>query len=83
MFDDVKLVPGAAVKTAGVGAVAVQLYDLVCWNTGNLMQIVDVTVKEGEITGKLDLDDQILATPAVANGAIYVRSNTKIYKVAK
>ena len=47
------------------------------------MQIVDVTVKEGEITGKLDLDDQILATPAVANGAIYVRSNTKIYKVAK
>ena len=48
-----------------------------------LMQVVDVTAKEGEITGKLDLDDQILATPAVAHGAIYVRSNTKIYKVAK
>ncbi len=57
-----------------------QLY---CVSETGLLQIVDTTVKEGEITGTLDLDDQILATPAIANGAVYLRSNTKIYKVAK
>ena len=53
------------------------------FNEAGLMQVVDTTSKEGEVVGKLNLDDQILATPAVANGAIYVRSNTKIYKVAR
>ena len=53
------------------------------FNEAGLMQVVDTTTKEGEVVGKLNLDDQILATPAVANGAIYVRSNTKIYKVAR
>ena len=53
------------------------------FNEKGLMQVVDTTVNEGEVVGKLDLDDQILATPAIANGAIYARSNTKIYKVAK
>ena len=57
-----------------------QLY---CVSETGLLQAVDTTAKEGEITGTLDLDDQILATPAIANGAIYLRSNTKIYKVAK
>jgi hypothetical protein len=47
------------------------------------MQVVDTTAKEGEIVGKLNLDDQILGSPAVGGGAIYVRTNTKIYKVAK
>jgi len=56
---------------------------LYCVNEVGLLQAVDTTAKEGEITGKLDLDDQILATPAIANGAIYLRSNTKVYKVAK
>ena len=62
--------------------VAAGKYLFIFSETG-LMQVVDTTAKEGEVVGKLDLDDQILATPAVANGAIYARSNTKIYKVAK
>jgi len=62
--------------------VAAGKYIFIFSETG-LMQVVDTTAKEGEVVGKLDLDDQILATPAVANGAIYARSNTKIYKVAK
>ena len=48
-----------------------------------LMQVVDTTAPEGEVVGKLNLDDQILGTPAAANGALYVRSNSKLYKVAK
>ena len=47
------------------------------------MQVVDTTAKEGEIIGKLSRADQILGSPAVGGGAIYVRTNTKIYKVAK
>jgi outer membrane protein assembly factor BamB len=53
------------------------------FNEKGLMQVVDTRGKEGEITGTLKLDDQILGSPAVGGGAIYVRSNTKIYKVAK
>jgi len=45
--------------------------------------VVDTTAPEGEVVGKLNLDDQILGTPAAANGALYVRSNSKLYKVAK
>ena len=53
------------------------------FNEAGLMQVVDTTAKEGEIVGKLNLDDQILGSPAVGGGAIYVRTNTKIYKVAR
>ena len=52
-------------------------------NEAGLMQIVDTTAEEGEITGKLDLGEQVLGSPAVSNGALYVRSNSKLYKVAK
>jgi outer membrane protein assembly factor BamB len=53
------------------------------FNEKGLMQVVDTRGKEGELVGTLKLDDQILGSPAVGGGAIYVRSNTKIYKVAK
>tara|TARA_Y100000588_G_scaffold93042_1_gene100597 strand:- start:18896 stop:20092 length:1197 start_codon:yes stop_codon:yes gene_type:complete len=53
------------------------------FNETGLMQVVDTAKGEDGEIRTLNLDDQILATPAVANGAIYVRSNSKIYKVAK
>ena len=56
---------------------------LYCFNEAGLLQVVDTTAKEGEIVGKLNLNDQILGSPAVGGGAIYVRTNTKIYKLAK
>ena len=52
-------------------------------NEAGLMQIVDTTAEEGEITGKLDLGEQVLGSPAVGSGALYLRSNSKLYKVAK
>ena len=52
-------------------------------NEAGLVQIVDTTAEEGEITGKLDLGEQVLGSPAVSNGALYMRSNSKLYKVAK
>jgi outer membrane protein assembly factor BamB len=56
---------------------------LYCVNEAGLLQIVDTRGKEGEITGTLNLDDQILGSPAVGGGAIYVRSNAKIYKISE
>ena len=57
-------------------ATATHLY---CVNEAGLLQVVDTRGKEGEITGKLNLDDTILGSPAVDGGALYLRSNTKIY----
>jgi len=61
-------------------ATATHLY---CVNEAGLLQVVDTRGKEGEITGTLNLDEQILASPAVGQGALFIRSNTKIYKIAR
>ena len=61
-------------------ATATHLY---CVNEAGLLQVVDTRGKEGEITGTLNLDDTILGSPAVSGGAIYLRSNTKIYKISE
>ena len=52
-------------------------------NEAGLLQVVDTEAEEGEIVGKLNLNDQILGSPAVGKGAIYIRSNTKVYKISK
>jgi len=52
-------------------------------NERGLIQVVDTETEEGEIVGTLNLDEQILGSPAVGGGALYLRSNTKVYKIAK
>jgi hypothetical protein len=52
-------------------------------NERGLMQVVDTEAEEGAIVGTLNLDEQILGSPAVGGGALYLRSNTKVYKIAK
>ncbi len=61
-------------------ATATHLY---CVNEAGLVQVVDTRSKEGELTGTLDLGEQILASPAAGAGAIYLRSNTKIFKISE
>ena len=46
-------------------------------------QVVDLTAPEGDISGKMDLGEMIQCSPAVANGALYVRSNSRIWKIAR
>ena len=48
-----------------------------------LAQVVDLTAPEGAISGKMDLGEMIQWSPALANGALYVRSNLRIWKIAK
>jgi outer membrane protein assembly factor BamB len=52
-------------------------------NEVGLIQVVDTEAEEGEIVGTLNLDEQILGSPAVGGGAFYLRGNTKVYKIAK
>ena len=45
--------------------------------------VLDIRGDKPKILAKNDLDDKIQATPAVANGAIYLRSDNKLYCVGK
>jgi len=47
-----------------------------------LGQIVDVSGEgEAKITGTIELEDTILCTPALANGAVFVRSDAHLWKL--
>lgn len=55
---------------------------LVFFNEHGLGQVVKLGGEKGEIVGKGDLGETILGTPAVSNGAIYVRSDKHLWKIA-
>ena len=49
-----------------------------------VVRVVDVTKPEGgQVISELDLGQTILCTPAIANGALYVRSDAKLWKLIK
>ena len=53
-------------------------------NEKGVVRVVDVTKPEGgQITSEFDLGQTILCTPAIANGALYLRSDAKLWKFAK
>lgn len=56
---------------------------LYCVNEKGLLQVVDTSQPEGALVGELDLGKTVLCTPAVAHGAIYVRSDAKLWKLGK
>ncbi len=45
--------------------------------------VVKVGEEKGEIVGSGELGETILCTPAIANGALYVRSDGHLWKIAK
>ena len=52
-------------------------------NEAGLVQVVELGAKEGKVVATLDLGDEILCSPAAADGALYVRSNTKLHKIGR
>jgi outer membrane protein assembly factor BamB len=56
---------------------------LYCVNEKGLLQVVDTTAPEGAVTSEVDLGKTILGTPSIAHGAIYVRSDGKLWKLGK
>ena len=56
---------------------------LYCVNEKGLAQVVDTTKPEGEVVSECDLGEAIVGTPSIANGAIYFRSDTRLWKFGK
>ena len=60
---------------------------IVAVNEKGLVQVVDVTAPEGAIIGKLDLKEQlsanenVLCTPSLSGGAIYLRGDGHLWKL--
>ena len=56
---------------------------LYCVNEKGLLQVVDTAAPQGAMVSELDLGKTILGTPAIDNGAIFVRSDGKLWKLGK
>jgi outer membrane protein assembly factor BamB len=52
-------------------------------NDAGLTQVVDVSGPEGLVVSENDLAEEMLGSPAYANGAIYLRGVTHVFKVAE
>ncbi|MBT6957417.1 MAG: PQQ-binding-like beta-propeller repeat protein, partial [Opitutae bacterium] len=51
------------------------------FNEAGLGQVIDSSGKEGKIVSKVDLGETILSTPAISNGALFVRSDEHLWKL--
>jgi len=54
-----------------------------CVNEKGLLQVVDTSAPEGVLASELDLGKTVLSTPSIAGGALYVRSDEKLWKLGK
>lgn len=48
-----------------------------------LAQVVDIRSDPGKVVAENKLDDEVLGTPAVADGALYVRGRKYLWKIAE
>lgn len=56
---------------------------LYVFNEKGLGQCVRITGETGEVVSELDLGQTILGTPAIANDALYIRSDGQLWKLGK
>jgi len=50
-------------------------------NERGIFQTIDPEASEGKVTQEIELNESVLTTPAISNGAIYVRSDAKLWKL--
>lgn len=53
-----------------------------CASEKGVVQVVDPAKPEGQVVSELELGESILSTPAISGGALYLRSDTKLWKLA-
>ncbi|QDT96664.1 outer membrane protein assembly factor BamB family protein [Gimesia aquarii] len=51
-------------------------------NEKGLLQVVQLGTDKGEVTGDIDLKETILATPAIANNSLFIRSDKHLWKIS-
>jgi outer membrane protein assembly factor BamB len=56
---------------------------LYCVNEEGTLSVVDISGEGGEIVSTYDLGETVLCTPAIVDGAIYVRSDNHLWKIAE
>lgn len=54
---------------------------LFCVSEKGLLQVVDTASPEGQVVSELNLGQMILATPSISRGALYLRSDAKLWKI--
>ena len=55
---------------------------LFIFNEEGLCQVIDISLKsEGKVLKEIDLKDTILCTPAADQGSLFVRSDSKLWKI--
>ncbi len=47
-----------------------------------LLQVVQLGEEKGKITGEIDLKEMILATPAISNDSLFLRSDKHLWKIS-
>ena len=50
-------------------------------NERGIFQVIDTTAKEGEVIHSIELNETVLSTPAISGGALYLRSDAKLWKL--
>lgn len=50
-------------------------------NERGIFQVIDPDAPEGEVVHEIELKETVLTTPAISDGAIYVRSDAKLWKL--
>jgi outer membrane protein assembly factor BamB len=50
-------------------------------NERGIFQTIDPDAPEGKVTQEIELKETVLTTPAISDGAIYVRSDAKLWKL--
>jgi len=56
---------------------------LYCVSEKGVAQVVDISKPEGEIVNELELGETILSTPSISQGAIYFRSDARLWRIGK
>jgi outer membrane protein assembly factor BamB len=56
---------------------------LYCFNEEGLAQVVKPDAKDGTVLDSSDFKEKILCTPAIARGALFVRSDEHLWKIGK
>ncbi len=46
-----------------------------------VFQVIDTTAKEGEVVHSVELNETVLSTPAISDGALYLRSDSTLWKL--
>ena len=55
---------------------------LFIFNEEGICQVIDISLKsEAKVLKEIDLKDTILCTPAADQGSLFVRSDSKLWKI--